>query len=185
MSAAEILRELVDGLGRAGIPFMVVGSLASALHGEPRSTQDIDLVIDPDEAALRRWVDTLDRDRWYVGGVDDALAARDQFNLIDLRLGWKVDLVIRKDRPFSRSEFSRRQQQEILGVEVFVAAPEDVVLAKLEWAAAGGSDRQVRDAIGVVAVSGPGLDRGYLRRWAGELGVDGLLRDVLARGNSS
>jgi hypothetical protein len=89
--------------------------------------------------------------------------------------GWKVDLVIRKDRPFSRSEFRRRVPARLLGVDVFVATAEDTVLAKLEWAAQGASDRQVANATAVLAVGGERLDGAYLDRWAAELGVVDLL----------
>lgn len=87
---------------------MVAGSLASTHHGEPRTTQDIDLVIDPTEGSLSAFLAGLDQNRFYIGDAQGALARRDQFNIIDVASGWKVDLIIRKDRPFSHSEFARR-----------------------------------------------------------------------------
>lgn len=175
MSAADLLREVVQALDDAGIPHMLVGSFASTAHGAPRSTQDIDIVIDPTAEALDRFVGALDPTRIYVEpSTQRALAERDQFNLIDLTTTWKVDLIIRKDRPFSRSEFDRRVRTTILGVDVYQATAEDTVLAKLEWAM-GGSDRQVADAAGVLAVGGDTLDDDYLDRWAAELGVVDLL----------
>ena len=145
-------------------------------HGVPRFTQDIDIVIDPTPEALNRLVTSLDPARIYVSPTaQEALATRDQFNLIDSASGWKVDLMIRKDRPFDRSEFARRIQARILDVDVYVASAEDTVLAKLEWAAMGGSERQVADAAGVLAVQGDRIDHEYLDRWAPELGVTDLL----------
>ena len=150
---------------------MLAGSMASSFHGEPRSTQDIDLVIDPDEQALLRFAEGLDRERFYVGDPRAALVSQSQFNIIDTRTGWKGDLIIRKNRPFSREEFARREQVEILGVTTHIASPEDTILAKLEWAQAGGSDRQLRDVVAILAVTSRALDDDYLDRWAGELGV--------------
>jgi hypothetical protein len=92
-----------------------------------------------------------------------------------------ADLIIRKDRPFSQEEFSRRTPATALGIDVHLATAEDAVLAKLEWAAMGGSDRQVRDAATVLAVRAGDLDQDYLDRWASELGV----ADLLARARTA
>ena len=102
------------------------------------------------------------------------------FNVIDLVGGWKVGLVIRKDRPFSEIEFSRRRPTEVFGSRVMVASAEDVLLAKLEWAASSGSTRQVDDARGIVRVQGDRLDLDHLQFWADQLGVRAALDEVLA-----
>lgn len=172
MSAADLLREVVTALEGAGVPYMLVGSFASTSHGAPRATQDIDLVIDPTPEALDRFLRAFDDDRVYISSsAHAAVASRDQFNLIDTTTGWKVDLIVRKDRPFSVSEFARRRQTRMLGVDVCVASAEDTILAKLEWAAMGQSDRQVADAATVLTVGAEALDHEYLDHWAAELGV--------------
>jgi hypothetical protein len=176
VSAARLLRDVVQALDRAGIPHMLVGSFASTSHGAPRTTQDIDIVIDPSAETLDAFVAEIDEARFYVGpSPRTALTNRDQFNLIDITSGWKVDLIIRKERPFSRHEFDRRTRASVLGVDLYLATAEDTVLAKLEWAALGGSDRQVADAAAVLAVGADDLDADYLDRWARELGVMPLL----------
>jgi len=179
LTLAELLAEIVRTLDAAEIPHMIAGSLASTHHGEPRSTQDIDLVIDPSAAALAEFVAALDSERFYVGDALGALDRRDQFNVIDLTTGWKVDLVIRKDRAFSRSEFNRRQPVVIAGVATSVATAEDTILAKLEWAKQGGSDRQRRDVVAMLAVQGATLDGAYLNHWAEELDVSEDLEAAL------
>lgn len=179
MSATSLLKTVVEALDGAGIPHMLVGSFASMSHGAPRATQDIDLVIDPTPEALGRFVASFDPDRYYVSpSAADALANRDQFNVIDSRTGWKVDLIIRKDRPFSRTEFSRRAAARALEVDVFLASAEDTVLAKLEWARLGGSARQVADAATVLAVRAGEIDDEYMDRWAADLGVVDLLAEA-------
>lgn len=175
MSAADLLATIVAALDAAGVPHMLAGSMASSFHGEPRSTQDIDLVIDPDDASLRQFAESLDRSRFYVGDAAVAMQHRDQFNVIDLETGWKVDLIIRKNRPFSRTEFDRRRPVELLGVSTHLATAEDTILAKLEWARAGGSERQLSDAVAMLRVGRGELDTASLQRWAGELGVADLL----------
>ena len=176
MSAADLLRNVVEALDDAGVPYMLVGSFASTSHGAPRATQDIDVVIDPTPESLDRFLDAFDTERVYVSSsAHAALASRDQFNLIDTASGWKVDLIVRKDRPFSVSEFARRQPTRMLGIDVWVATAEDTILAKLEWAALGQSDRQVADAATVLTVGADALDHDYLTHWAAELGVSDLL----------
>jgi hypothetical protein len=166
-------------LDAAGVSHMLAGSFASAYHGIPRTTQDIDLVIDPSsEGALAGFVSKVSRAGYYVDAehAREALRQRRQFNVIDAASGWKADLIIRKDRAFSLEEFRRRLPAKVLGVDLFVTTAEDVVLTKLEWAAKTDSDRQLADVEGVVRVKGANLDRAYMERWAKDLGVFDLWR---------
>jgi len=98
-------------------------------------------------------------------------------NLIEPSSGWKVDFVVRKDRPFSRQEFDRRVLTEIAGVEVYVATAEDTMLAKLEWGLASGSGRQMDDVVAIASASDIDID--YLEYWARELGVEAQLEAAL------
>lgn len=170
MTLSDLLAEIVRALDATGIPHMVTGSLASTLHGEPRATHDIDLVIDPGRENLADFVAHLDRARFYVGDATGALERRDQFNVIEVTTGWKVDLIIRKERPFSEAEFARRRPTTILGIPTAVTSVEDTVLAKLEWARAGDSDRQRRDVIAILKVQRT-VDTTYLRHWGEILGL--------------
>ena len=170
------LAAIVSELDRAGIPHMLAGSFASTYHGDPRTTNDIDLVIDPSREALEGFLRGLDPGHFYVSAetARTAFERRGQFNVVLLDSGWKADLILRKERPFSRAEFERRQPAEIAGVSVFVATAEDTIVAKLEWARAGESERQLRDVIGILEMSGERLDRGYLAHWIAELSLEAL-----------
>jgi len=171
----EALSRVVHLLEESAIPYMVTGSMASSHHGRPRTTHDIDLVIDPDPHALARLVGGLAGAGFYVDEetARQALRRRRQFNAIEMRSAAKIDLIIRKDRPFSREELSRRRHATVAeGVRVALASPEDTILAKLEWAQkGGGSEKQLADVAGVLEVCGQSLDRDYIERWAVELGV--------------
>jgi len=170
---------IVAELERFGIPHMVAGSFASTLHGEPRTTHDIDLVIDPDWPSLHRFAHELERSHFYVSeeAVREAWERRGQFNVVLLDSGWTADLIIRKDRLFSRTEFERRQPATIGHAQVFVATAEDTIVAKLEWASRGESERQLRDVVGILGMSGDRLDVAYVERWVRELG----LQEIWAR----
>jgi hypothetical protein len=115
---------------------MLAGSFASAYYGAPRTTQDIDLVIAATSDQLRTFVQFLSKDQYSVD-LDTALEARKHqslFNVVDMATGWKIDLIIRKSRPFSEEEFRRRELANLQGRSLFVASAEDVVVSKLEWA---------------------------------------------------
>jgi hypothetical protein len=186
VTLGDTLRAVVTALDAAGIRHMLAGSLASTFHGEPRATQDVDLVIDAEDAeSLDRFIALLAVERFYVGDHRAAFARRRSFNVIDRTNGWKVDLIVRRDRPFSRTEFDRRVPATIEGVEVAVATAEDVILSKLEWATLGGSERQLRDVEAVVRAAGGSLDMPYLMKWAERLGVSDALGDVLRHSSSS
>lgn len=152
---------------------MLTGSFASSYHGAPRATQDIDLVIAPTAEQLRAFVKLLPQDEFYVdeGAAVEALKFEGQFNLVDMRTGWKVDLIIRKSRPFSREEFDRRTMVELEGEDVPIATPEDVLIAKMEWARMGQSTRQIEDAGRMLRVRAQQLDWMYVEHWIRELGL--------------
>jgi hypothetical protein len=88
------------------------------------------------------------------------------------------DPATRKPRPFSRSELDRRTKAQVLGVPVSVASAEDTVLAKLEWAKLGSSERQLQDVRGILDVNGGALDRAYIESWLDDLGVRELWERV-------
>ncbi|MFZ4811169.1 MAG: hypothetical protein ACOYL9_07480 [Ilumatobacteraceae bacterium] len=185
MTLGELLQLVTGRLDDIGIAYMVSGSAASSVYGEPRTTRDIDIVVAVDTDSLTALFDSFATDDVYVDrpatkSVEVEPGA--MFNVIDLLDGWKVDLVVRKDRPFSRAEFDRRSMVDVLGCRVTIASAEDVLLAKLEWSKAGASSRQFDDAVGIVRVQRDQLDMAYLHRWATELGVADLLEEVLARG---
>jgi hypothetical protein len=176
-SFLAVLAQAFDG---AGVPFMLAGSFASSMHGAPRATQDIDLVIDPSFESLDRLLGLLSSDRLYVDAdvARDEFRRRGQFNVIDLETGWKADLIFRKARRFSRSELERKVTLTVLGLSVPVASAEDTILAKLEWAKLGQSERQLRDVRGILDVCKGALDRDYIERWLDDLGVRELWQRV-------
>ena len=171
MTFADLLADVIGRLERAAVPYMVTGSLASSYHGEPRATRDADIVIDPTAPALGLLVDDLLAGGYYVdrGAAFDAFRARTQFNAIGAD-ALKVDFIVRKARPFSIEEFGRRQQADLLGTAGYIATAEDLVIAKLEWAAATDSERQRRDAVAIVRITDD-LDEPYIDRWVTRLGL--------------
>jgi hypothetical protein len=135
----------------------VTGSIAASYHGRPRATHDADIVIDPSPEQLDALVQTLAAAGFYVDSdrAHEALVQRRQFNVIDPVHATKLDLIIRRARPFSIEEFNRRQRVDVaFGRGVAMVTPEDAILSKLEWARrSGDSERQIRDAAGVLELN--------------------------------
>jgi hypothetical protein len=174
------LRAIIERFEQGGVPYMIVGSIAALVHGRSRATQDFDVVAELDASRLRAFLGSLPAERFYVSeeSAFDALHRETLFNVIDLETGWKVDVVPRKRRDFSRTEFGRRREHSLEGVRVVVASLEDTLIAKLEWSKlAGGSARQLEDAAELLRLAGQSLDRAYVERWVTELG----LRDEWSR----
>ncbi len=176
------LGKLVDSFNRAGIQYMLSGSTGSSFHGRPRATNDIDIVVAPTRSQLEGLLLSLEPD-FYVSAdaARDALSRRASFNVIDVKMAWKADIIIRRNRPFSAAEFGRRRKVNILGLEVWIVSAEDAIISKLEWARDSDSERQLGDALGVLTVQYDNLDHDYLRKWAKELKVQDLLERLLAQ----
>lgn len=174
----EVLKIVAERLGRAGIPYMVTGSLAMSHYAVPRMTRDIDLVVELSAADADRVCGLFEAD-FYLDrdAVRRAVEARGTFNLIHTALVVKVDVVVRKDTEYRRTEFARRRRLSVEGQEIFVVAPEDLVLSKLDWARESRSAVQLADVRNLLD-SVVDLDREYLREWTGRLGLEPLYREV-------
>jgi len=185
-SQGDLLKRVTAALDGVGIAYMVAGSIGSSFHGHPRATNDLDIVISPSEEQLDGFVESLGED-YYISAraAKDAFNHKSMFNIIDNATGWKVDLVVQKERAFSIEEFQRRRKVRVMGSDVFIASPEDVILSKLEWAKSSGSDQQVQDALGVIEVQGDDLDLDYLEKWAGALSVGDSLENLLKTGRKN
>ena len=183
MSLTAFLRKVVEILDEAGVPYMLTGSLAAAYYAVPRATQDLDVVIEAEEPGLDQIVRGLSEAGCYVDreAALEAHRTHGQFNAIDPTSGWKADLIVRKDRVYSRVEFGRRQRVTILDVEVEIASLEDVLIAKLEWSRLGDSALQRRDVLQLLERTWAQIDRAYVEKWVTELGLQSEWADARAQ----
>jgi len=153
---------------------MIAGSFASNVHGTPRATQDLDIVIAPQPAMLEALLEKLPQGAYHVDdeAAREALRTRGMFNIVDLATAWRVDFIMSKDRPFSRAELARRVAVDMHNVPVFVATAEDTIVAELEWSKdSAGSETQLRNVASILASRGSALDLAYVQRWVDELGL--------------
>jgi hypothetical protein len=176
------LEPVVNVLERLDVVYQLGGSVASSIHGVARATMDVDLVANLQPEHVPSFVKELRHD-YYVEEqmIREALRERSCFNLVHQPTVLKIDIFVPKDRPYDAAALQRRRIDTLDDAPdargFFVASPEDVILAKLEWYDRGGrvSERQWGDILGVMRVQGEALDHDYLLRWARDLGVADLL----------
>jgi hypothetical protein len=179
MTEQELLEDCLRRLNQARIEYMLVGSMASNYWGIPRSTHDIDFVVQYSDADVPSIVKLFEGDFFIQEiSVRSALKPPYQFNALDNRSALKVDFFRLAGDAYELERFNRRRQVTILGQPAFLAAPEDIVLHKFRWYKISPSDRQLTDAAGILSVSGDIIDDEYLDHWAGEIGVTDLLQQV-------
>ena len=161
------------------IPYLVGGSIASSIYGEPRATQDIDMVAELKSHHIQALIAST-KNAFYIEEEDviRAVSRHSSFNVIHLETMIKVDIFLLGSEAIDREEMRRRQPQTISDAQLIVATPEDIVLQKLIWFRRGGevSDRQWRDVSGVLKVQGDRLDWDYLNHWAETLNLSELLQ---------
>jgi len=182
MSQQELLRKVIQALDQAGMQYMITGSLASSLQGEPRSTHDIDMVIAIQESEVHKLMETFPPPNFYLDedSILDAIDRQNMFNLIDVNVGDKVDFWILTEEPFDQSRFSRKTSEEFMGLKMQVSTPEDTILAKLRWARlSGGSEKQFTDALRVYEVQYGRLNIDYLKHWVKKLDVESLWKRLV------
>lgn len=185
MDALDVALAVANALDRAGVEYFLGGSLASSIQGDPRATNDIDFVVDLDIMKVASLTAALgadfsvDQDSLRIASVRRATC-----NVFYLPLLTKIDFFVLKRGAFDASEFARRMPTELRGQRLVVKTPEDSVLRKLLWYVEGGgtSERQWRDVVAILRVSGPFLDDAYLDAWALTLDLVALL--AKARGEA-
>ncbi len=177
IAIAAALAKILDQIG---IRYVIGGSVAASAYGEPRTTLDLDVMIEADERQIRKLVEKLSDD-FYVDETAAVQAVRmtSSFNVVHYASSMKVDLFLAEHDSFATRQLERRRALTMgPGLTLYFYAPEDLIVRKLMWYRVGGelSERQWRDVIGVLKLSSSILDWPELRRAASEAGVEDLSR---------
>lgn len=188
MEQVDVLRHAIRVLEGLGVPYMLVGSFASTVYGEPRFTQDIDIVLALPANLIVPFCDSFPVSEFNLSSDDvaDAVRNRFQFNVLHPASGNKIDFFIARSDEWGREQLRRRQRVAILNdLDAFAAAPEDVIIGKLWYHAEGGSDKHLRDIASMLKISGESIDRTYVTHWAKQLGLEETWRAILAQTNQT
>lgn len=181
MDQSQLLRYLIETLEALRIDYMLGGSQASIYYGEPRFTQDVDVIADIQATHLPQLVQRFPVPDFYLSAeaVAEAIRRRSQFNVIHPASGLKIDVILPKDTPYDRTQFARRQRLPLLpGTDAYFARPEDVILYKLLYYREGGSDKHLRDIAGMLAISGQEIELAYIDEWAATLGLNDIWQAI-------
>lgn len=184
MEQYELMRHLVRCLESLGIQYIITGSMASMAYGEPRFTNDVDIVADIKEDHIEGLKKCFPEGEFYLSGdaIKRAIMHHGQFNIIHPATGFKIDVVIRKDGAFDNSRFSRFKTFKITDdTKANFAAPEDVIIKKMEYYKKGGSDKHLRDIRGMLKISDQPVDYDYIGQWAVKLDLRDVLEIILKR----
>jgi hypothetical protein len=181
----EFFTLVLRSLEACGIPYMVSGSVGAMLYGEPRLTNDLDVVVEISAAqadCLRR---RFPGEAFYLPSgefIHEVIRRHGQFNIIHVESGSKADLIVRKTGEFARAEFDRRRPLEF--ADDFLAqtaAPEDIILSKMLAYRSGGSDKHLADILSILDISGTALDEAYLQRWIAKLELEPVWQLIQTR----
>jgi hypothetical protein len=177
VTASSLVQLFVAPLNQLGTPYMITGSAAASIYGEPRFTQDIDLVVGLRPADAARIEVSFPGPAFYVPPVE-VLAEEigrkrgGHFNIIHTPSALKADLYVLGEEPLHAWAMERRQHHVVDGHDVFLAPPEYVIVRKLTWFRDGGSEKHLEDIRRMLRVRGPDLDRAVLAQWVSTLGLD-------------
>jgi hypothetical protein len=151
MPAQDEISLIVERLERSGAAYMITGATAAILYGQPRVTNDLDLVLDLRESHVEALIAAFPPSEFYlppdtVIRVEMARSMRGHFNVIHHESGFKADVYLAGTDPFHEWAFARRRRVEWTdSISLVVAPPEYVVVRKLEFFREGGSTKHLND----------------------------------------
>jgi hypothetical protein len=182
MDPEELLRHACDVCDRMNLVYLVTGSTATIAYGEPRFTNDIDIVVDLPSDKINGFCQGFPSSDFYLSrqAVSDAVDRLFQFNVIHPGSGLKIDFIVMSNSAFDQSRRARRRELAVLPDRtVWFAAPEDVIIKKMAYFREGGSDKHLRDIAGVLRIQATAIDRDYIQRWASELGLSHIWQGIV------
>ena len=180
------LEPFVTRIERLGIPYMVTGSTAGIVYGEPRMTHDVDIVVALTVRDIPAIVEAFPIEEFYcppedVIAIEVRRGQRGHFNLIHHGSGFKADMYVAFDE-LHRWALAHRRVVSVDGLPLSIAPVEYVILRKLEYFREGQSQKHVRDVRGMLAVSFEQLDRSFLESWVARLGLAAEWQHVVGGG---
>ena len=185
MPETELFLLFIRPFNRAAIRYLIGGSVAATFYGEPRLTNDVDFVIFLRHTDLARLLEIFPSPGFYVPPVEIiaeqmARPAGGHFNVIHEDTGFKADFYLAGRDELNAWGFRNSRKMEYRGEPIIVAPPEYVIIRKLEYFRAGGSDKHLRDIKAMLAVSGEQLDHPALHDWIKLRGLEAEWRQASA-----
>jgi hypothetical protein len=176
MPEPELSPLFLRPLNRLGVRYIVSGSVAAILYGEPRLTHDVDFVVFLRGEDVPRLREVFPAPEFYLPPpeilhLEIAREQRGHFNVIHADTGFKADFYLAGREELHAMAFRQARRMEYRGEPVVVAPPEYVIVRKLEYFREGGSEKHLRDIRSMLNVSGDQIDRSILDDWIARQGV--------------
>jgi len=167
MPEHDLFKIFIIRLNRLNVPYMITGSVAGIMYGEPRLTHDIDLVIELQSADVEKFCNAFPLDEFYcpppeIIRVEIARAQRGHFNLLHHETGFKADIYAFGREELHRWALHKRTKILVEGEPFWLAPAEYVIIRKLEYYREGRSDKHLRDIAAIVSVSSDQIDNSVL-----------------------
>jgi len=177
MEQLDLLRYITHILEEQGLHYFVTGSTATIFYGEPRFTNDIDVVVELSEPAITGFCRRFPPNEFYVSedAAREAVIHKSQFNIVHPTSGLKVDVIVPEASSFNASRFARiRRLHAADDLDVCFASPEDAIIKKMDYYRQGGSEKHLRDIAGVLKTTRDQIDVNYIQLWARQMGMQDL-----------
>ncbi|MGD0540188.1 MAG: nucleotidyl transferase AbiEii/AbiGii toxin family protein [Tepidisphaeraceae bacterium] len=184
MEQLDLLRYVARVIEDLGLRYFVTGSTATIFYGEPRFTNDIDVVVELSEQRIVEFCRRFPQDEFYVSetAAREAVLRKSQFNIIHPASGLKVDVIVPEPSPFNESRFARvKRLHAAQDFDACFASPEDAIIKKMDYYRQGGSEKHLRDITGVLKTSRDQIDIAYITRWADRMGLGDLWTEIQGR----
>ena len=181
MEQHELLGYLVRCLEKLNVSYFITGAVACIAYGEPRLTNDIDIVADVNDEHIAQFKECFPEHEFYLDrdAILEAIKRRHQFNIIHPASGLKIDIMISKGDAFDKSRFSRiKRMRPLEDTEANFASPEDVIIKKMEYYKEGSSEKHIRDILGMLKISGEMIDPKYISFWAKKLNLEDIWQAI-------
>ena len=174
----ETTKLVCECLELANIPYMLTGSFAASSYSVPRMTRDVDIVVQIFDTDLDRFYQVFEK-KFYIEKhpISEAIMHKGMFNIIHNDSLIKIDFILRKDSPYREIEFQRRQRISFYGQDIWIVAPEDLIISKLWWAKDSLSEMQIKD-VKKLFQSVKNLDKEYIHQWIETLGLKTIYEKV-------
>lgn len=174
MSEYDFVRYIIRIFERLKIAYFITGGMAAIAYGEPRYTNDLDMIADLQEFHPSQLLTEFQPPEYYLSeeAMGEAIAQWGQFNIIHTTSGNKVDVIVASPNEYDQLRLRRKRLLNLeTDFQAFFAAPEDVILKKMEYFKIGGSEKHLRDITNILLINGDRLDYEYISQWSDTLEI--------------
>jgi len=183
MQEIDLFRLFLTRFDQLSLDYFITGSVASLVYGEPRLTNDIDLIVNLHERDIEKFCKIFPLDIFYcppkeVIFVELFRKSRGHFNLIHHESGFKADVYLLGTDPFQKRALQNRKTIEYMGDNIYLAPPEYVIIKKLEFYKEGGAQKHLDDIASILKNSSDEINFNFLQNKINDFGLSELFNKV-------